>query len=149
MGEVDHFRPKSKYPELVYQWSNWIFSCHDCNLTKREKWPRGGYFDPCATSPRARPENYFTFDLLTGHILPSDDLSPRQRLKALQMIGDLKLNAHHRLRNRRGWLSLVELVIDKRFDAELLEFVRIVCSRAERLSSIIRVMVDQRGLSFE
>ena len=51
-GEVEHFLPKSRYPHLVYYWSNWLFSCHDCNNTKGKKWPELGYVDPCAFSKR-------------------------------------------------------------------------------------------------
>jgi len=36
-GDVDHFRPKSKHPEVVYEWTNWLFVCHDCNNAKGEK----------------------------------------------------------------------------------------------------------------
>ncbi len=38
-GEVEHFLPKSLYPHLVYYWSNWLFSCHDCNNTKGKNGP--------------------------------------------------------------------------------------------------------------
>jgi 5-methylcytosine-specific restriction endonuclease McrA len=41
-GEGDHFRPKRKFPESVYQWSNWVLTCHDCPNLKGEKWPAGG-----------------------------------------------------------------------------------------------------------
>ena len=33
-GQVDHFQPKSRFPELVYEWSNWIFACSACNQAK-------------------------------------------------------------------------------------------------------------------
>ena len=99
-GQVDHFRPKSKFPELVYEWHNWIFSCADCNSSKLAKWPRWGYVDPCARSPEARPENYFDFDLLTGEILPQSGLSRRRREKVWQMILDLKLNSQNHRKNR-------------------------------------------------
>ena len=69
-GEVEHFRPKSRFPLLVYDWSNWLLACHDCNHAKHFKWPDGGYIDPCANSLKARPERYFTFDTLTGELLP-------------------------------------------------------------------------------
>ena len=59
-GEVDHFRPKSRFPEQVYQWSNWVLACHDCNLWKSDKWPTGGYVDPCAKTAAARPETSLT-----------------------------------------------------------------------------------------
>ena len=55
-GEVDHFHPKSRFPESVYDWSNWIFACHDCNQAKGDKWPGGGYVDPCAMDESCRPE---------------------------------------------------------------------------------------------
>ena len=91
-GEIDHFRPKSLHPELVYSWSNWLFTCRSCNNAKGDKWPPGGYVDPCARSRAAWPEQYFTFDTETGEILPKGGLSPRRRLKALRMIEDLGLN---------------------------------------------------------
>ena len=68
-GEVEHFRRKSRFPKLVYQWSNWLFVCHDCNHMKGEKWPQGGYVNPCARSQSAWPETFFDFDTLTGEIL--------------------------------------------------------------------------------
>ena len=80
--EVDHFRPKSKFPEQVYEWSNWVLACRDCNFAKLDKWPTGGYVDPCARSRSARPDVFFRFDTLTGDIIPSSGLSQSRRLKA-------------------------------------------------------------------
>ncbi len=68
-GEVDHFRPKSQVPEKVYDWHNWIFACHDCNHAKVDKWPIGGYVDPCAVIRSSHPERYFDFDFKTGLII--------------------------------------------------------------------------------
>lgn len=83
LGEVDHFRPKNKYPELVYNWNNWILACHSCNLTKGQKWSGTGYVNPCATSRPARPENFFDFDVLTGMLIPKRILSPKRYEKAV------------------------------------------------------------------
>ena len=106
-GEVDHFRPKSRYTGLVYEWSNWLFVCHDCNHAKLEKWPLGGYVDPCAKSEQARPERWFTFDLLTGELIPRDDLTADQRIKAQKMVTDLDLNGRHHLKKRAIRLSIL------------------------------------------
>ena len=84
LEEVDHFRPKSKFPELVYAWSNWVFACNSCNNTKNDKWPPGGYVDPCACSTQERPEHFFDFNLRTGMIVPKSDLTQEQRRKASQ-----------------------------------------------------------------
>jgi hypothetical protein len=35
-GDVDHLIPKAIKPKLVYQWSNYIWSCKPCNQFKRE-----------------------------------------------------------------------------------------------------------------
>jgi hypothetical protein len=35
-GDVDHLLPKAIYPEQVYQWTNYIWSCKACNQQKRE-----------------------------------------------------------------------------------------------------------------
>ncbi len=35
-GDVEHFLPKSKYPEFVYEWTNYIWSCKPCNEHKKE-----------------------------------------------------------------------------------------------------------------
>ena len=110
-GEVDHFRPKSRYPELVYAWSNWLFACRDCNHTKLGKWPHGGYVNPCARSTLARPEHYFAFDTQTGEILPSEELTAFDHNRALRTIEDLGLNEMHHLKNRLVWLQLISEII--------------------------------------
>jgi hypothetical protein len=33
-GDVDHLLPKAFYPELVYEWTNYIWSCKPCNQLK-------------------------------------------------------------------------------------------------------------------
>ena len=58
--EVEHFRPISHFPWLVYSWSNWLLACHDCNHSKRSRWPNTGYVNPCAELLMGRPEGYST-----------------------------------------------------------------------------------------
>lgn len=52
--DVEHFRPKKKFPELVCVYGNLYYACFYCNTTKGETWPseqsiaQGFYFvDPC------------------------------------------------------------------------------------------------------
>jgi len=112
-GEIDHFCPTSKFPNLVYEWTNWIFSCHDCNNSKLHKWPSFGYLDPCTNLPKERPENFFDFDLDTGEILPKKKLNKVKNNQIWQMINDLKLNAFHHLKGRRNFLYLVSLALSQ------------------------------------
>lgn len=146
-GEVDHFRPKSRFPSRVYEWSNWVFACHDCNHSKGEKWPKSGYVDPCARIRSSRPEQYFDFDLKTGEILPKAGLTQRRRQRARAMIDDLKLNAFHHLKRRRTWIGAVARVLagDDRNDPDHEEFVRNVSARDYPLSSITRAFLTEEG----
>ena len=146
-GEVDHFRPKSRRPELVYCWHNWIFSCHECNRTKSSKWPSGGIVDPCTDSGNLRAEDYFTFDSLTGEIVPRPILDDSSYEKAIRTIDTLGLNEHGNLRMRLAKLRLVQLAITHSAPGSttlqaLIEFVR---SRRESYSSLIRVWLKQQG----
>src|ERR1022692_1919930 len=34
-NEVEHFRPKTFYPELVFVWLNYLYTCGPCNRVKR------------------------------------------------------------------------------------------------------------------
>ena len=159
-GEVDHFRPKSRFPKLVYDWSNWLLACHDCNLAKGAKWPDDGYIDPCENSRLARPECYFTFDTLTGEMLPRNDLTDASLEKSRRMIEDLRLNAHHHLRKRHfllwilstPWQSVPESIPDelKSLVSDLISDVErmrdCLSSRSAQLSSVTRAWLSEQGL---
>ena len=89
---VDHFKPRSRCPQLTYAWSNWIFSCRRCNVeNKRDKWPESGYVDPCAADTMEQPEQYFDYEAETGQIIAKDGLSEDARLKVENTIYDLAL----------------------------------------------------------
>lgn len=149
--EVDHFRPVSQFPELVYQWSNWLLVCTACNRAKGSKWPPMGYVDPCTEFQTERPEAYFTFDTLTGSILPRPDLNLERHDRAKAMIDDLDLNGRQHLRNRKeaveglerlAWIAVKEHLISQ---ARLEETFVCLAARHTPLSSIIRVWLHEQG----
>ncbi len=52
--ELDHFKPKSQFRDLIHVYENIYYSCHPCNNIKHDVWPtdellaRGYRFvDPC------------------------------------------------------------------------------------------------------
>ena len=103
---VDNFRPISRFPELAYEWSNWVFSCRRCNEAKRDKWPETGYVDPCAADPSERPDQYFDYDVATGDIVPKEGLSEAAQRKALDTIDGLHLNEPNLVMSRFAQTSL-------------------------------------------
>ncbi len=103
---VDHFRPLNRFPELAYQWANWIFSCRRCNEDyKKGEWPESGYVDPSAVNEQQRPERYFDCDAATGEIIPLAGLPSEDRARALQTIDDLGLNRQEVRFYRQNMLS--------------------------------------------
>ena len=99
-SSVDHFRPRSRCPHLVYEWDNWVSSCQRCNSGKGDRWPPTGYVDPCAADLLERPEAYFDYSPLTGEIVAKSGLPNSARRKAQSTIDDIGLN-ESRLRESR------------------------------------------------
>ena len=110
---VDHFRPRSRFPELVYAWSNWMFSCRRCNQEKGNKWPEMGLIDPCEAEIGERPENSFDYDLLTGDLIPRVGLADIARRRAWDTIDELGLNKFdvkiHRMEEVQRFLNDISI----------------------------------------
>jgi uncharacterized protein (TIGR02646 family) len=57
--QVEHFKPKSLFPSLAYDWANYFLACNGCNGAKLDKWPEAGdYVRP----DQGQPETLFVFD---------------------------------------------------------------------------------------
>ena len=151
-GEVDHFRPKSKFPALVYSWPNWLLACHECNHAKLNKWPAAGYVDPCATSKLERPECHFVFDTQTGLISPHESLSSHRRHLANGTIRALRLNDSHHLKKRILWLLLFSSGMPedpKALTANTAKRLVHFASREMQFSSIVRAWLFEHGFPVE
>lgn len=148
-GDVDHFRPKSRFPEHVYAWDNWVPACHTCNNKKSGHWPPGGYVDPCAKSKPARPESFFDFDTKTGEILPKSGITVARRRTADRMINDLGLNAYFHLKTRAQWLHLASKALDAQSNTNDTDLIQFLTSRKTVLSSISRAWLQEEGYTFD
>ena len=148
LGQVDHFRPKSVYPELVYRWSNWMFSCSACNSAKSNKLPPGGYVNPCSKFWFGHPERYFTFDTKTGRIGPRRELKQGSKIKAQNTIDYLRLNDPHHMVNRLEWLGMVSAIaIDPSGTINPNSRTKLahLASKPSPWSSVVRVWLAERG----
>ena len=140
-GDIDHFRPKSRFPERVYVWSNWILACHFCNNKKGEQWA-DECIDPCANARRTKAESFFTFELSTGEIQPRQGLSSGHVRRAERTIDLLGLNSYHHLKKRVQWLAAVRMALEvERSADERLKIVEYLTSRERELSSITRELI--------
>lgn len=111
-GEVDHFRPKNEFPELTYEWDNWVFSCHDCNHSKMDHWPSCGLLDPCCPSSFCvGTQCCFKYDLVTGEALPYPKLSNINFRRSQETIRILGLNLTFRLKLRLYHIAQLDALL--------------------------------------
>lgn len=110
---VDHFRPRSRFPHLSFDWLNLIYACYRCNQSKRNQWP--GYDDetvdqalvalypgrytppqeyvnPNWTVGQRQVAEYFAYNVETGEMAPADALDAIEWSVALRTIRDIDLN---------------------------------------------------------
>ena len=147
-GQVEHFHPKSRYPELVYRWANWLLVCNECNFAKSRRAFVGGCINPCAAYWFGHPERYFTFDTKTGRIHPKRSLPEGSRRKAQQTIDYLRLNDIHHMKNRFDRLALVAAKIGDDIHSlspELQAELDGLASRESPWSSVVRVWLSELG----
>ncbi|MCU5773874.1 hypothetical protein N5923_09795 [Erwiniaceae bacterium BAC15a-03b] len=84
---LEHFRPKSAFPELAFSWENLFPCCDVCQSAKGEKYTEL-LLKPDESSYRF--EHYFICNFADGALHPSPELSPyeQQRVeKTLELYG--------------------------------------------------------------
>lgn len=110
---VEHFRPKSVFPGLAYEWTNLFPCCDVCQSNKREQ------FDALLLKPDELTylfEDYFVANFLTGALEPRPDAPEEARRRAEVTINLYGLNLPARkvarLREMNSYLLNIEHCID-------------------------------------
>jgi hypothetical protein len=130
--EVEHSKPKARFPDLVCSYGNLYYVCRKCNAHKSEAWrsasqaQRGLRFaDPCSE------------DLYAEHVQELDDGS----LDSLTPCG-LYSNSHIRL-DRKELRSWRRLRVEAQAD---LRWLPPVAQKLERLASETDPLAAEHGL---
>jgi uncharacterized protein (TIGR02646 family) len=134
-ADVEHYRPKARYPEAVFVWENLLWACSPCNRKKGAQFPVAEDGAPLLLDPtRQDPWDHLVFEPDTGQFVPRlDPTTGAQDPVGLTTISPklLPLNVEAiTLGRRRAWRALCEAVGDflARPDAEqegrLLAFVQ-------------------------
>lgn len=87
--QVDHFRPKSRFPMFVCTWPNLFLVCSACNGEKGEQW------DSALLKPdgeRYQFDRYFVYRADTGELLANPGAAPPDQVRARTTIELLGLN---------------------------------------------------------
>lgn len=97
-GTVDHFKPKSKYPHLAYEWNNYRLARQSINTSKGNSEEVVDPFIVC--------EGWFILDMPSCLIKPGLDLTKGIRKAVNATINILRLNNDERLVEERCSLLL-------------------------------------------
>lgn len=113
---IEHFRPRSLFPDEWIAWGNLVYACQRCDDQKGEKWPgipgdydeSYSYVNPNLVPGQQPADGFFEYhvrigdvmgrtvnsdDLVPGQMLPSANLSPSDWWRADRTIVDLDLNS--------------------------------------------------------
>ncbi|GKW47361.1 HNH endonuclease [Planococcus sp. NCCP-2050] len=104
--EVEHFAPKSEYPELTFEWGNLLPVCRKCNGAKgnldTKSYP---IVNPCEVDP----EDYFEYESL--FIIPKKD--QQVKTEADRTIQEVDLNSPRLFKGRADLLvSLSAYIVE-------------------------------------
>ena len=125
--DIEHFYPKTLYPQKMFEWENLLRACKDCNFEKLDedpedpKDPNGqrSLLDPTVD----RPEDYLSWDLLTGMPVPKSQ-APNHRGERTVQVCDLrnqKFNEERRKKATRVNNRLIDAVKDTQPDPKTVE----------------------------
>lgn len=107
--EVEHFEPKSLYPDLAFEWDNFLPSCRKCNEAKSD-------FDT-RTTPIINPAIEDPEQLLTYSFLRIKPLTgSSQEHKAQQTIDVCNLNCERLYKARSSLMKSITEYLDELSD---------------------------------
>jgi uncharacterized protein (TIGR02646 family) len=102
-GDVEHIKPKSKYPELKFQWDNLGISCTICNNNKSDKFSDNTpYINPYDEDPE---DHVTAFGAVIYHKCGSE--------RGELTIKDIELNRAGLVENRYARLAVCHGVSDQ------------------------------------
>lgn len=101
-GEIEHIRPKSKYPHLVLDWDNLTLVCSKCNNEKRDK-----YFEDL---PFVNPYE----DEVSEHIFAGGAYLYASTERGEITIREIKLNDAARIMARDRAINALEHLVRRR-----------------------------------
>jgi uncharacterized protein (TIGR02646 family) len=74
-SDIEHFWPKTPYPQRMFIWENLLLCCTECGRIKGELFPLDAGGAPLLIDPSIdNPWNYLEFDSQTGNITAKYDL---------------------------------------------------------------------------
>lgn len=146
-GDIEHFRPKSKFPELCFNWDNLLLSCGICNDSahKGDFFPGAAEGGPLINPTEEEPAIFFKFefDAQTGvaNVIPV-----HQRGHITERL--LGLNRKDLIQHRSSVVGKMAYVAIKasQGDAEALHLFRECCNPRSEYSAFATPLAHLLGI---
>ena len=110
--QVEHFRPRAQFNNLLYDWNNLLLACADCNHAKLDQFPLSHDGEPLLldpSDPTLDPEDPIEFvvsEKQTTSGVPLWLAIPRgQSRRGKESIRVMKLSGEHHIKRRRETLD--------------------------------------------
>jgi len=91
--DIEHFWPKTPYPERMFLWLNMLLCCSECGRFKGDRFPLANGM-PLLVDPTAEdPWQHLDFDPTTGNVVPRFDVSQNDyAIKGMETVKLLQLD---------------------------------------------------------
>lgn len=139
-GHVDHYRAKAIYPELTYDWNNYIWSCESCNVEKGEfDNPHAPILNPCESDDCG--QLLFIGDtgkycLECGDSIYTTRFEHTDR-KTMLNAEEIAVKRRNRVQSLKAWFRTTSLVIEVQMEPHAIEII------SENVSCIKRDLEDK------
>lgn len=146
---IEHYRPKSRFPHLCFNWTNLLLGCAVCNGSefKGDQFPGPAENGPIINPVTEHPEKFlrFDYDPATG-VAAVLGTTPRGD-KTVELLG---LNERPTLVRHRSSvvrkMALIAIQASKG-DAASLEEIKRCMGKEEEYAAFARMLFDKFGLS--
>ena len=113
--DIEHFRPKSRFPQTTFSWENMLLACAGCNRKKVEQFPLLDSGEPALIDPtKDQPWEYLVFDSETGLVVSrwnaeTGEPDPRGQVTAGDVCLQINIEAvtEGRLRTKRNIIRAI------------------------------------------
>lgn len=146
-GDIEHFRPKSKFPNQCFEWDNLLLSCGICNskMYKSDKFPEtneGGFFVNPVTE---NPDEFFNFEFDpqtgTANVIPKNERGNTTEI-------ELGLNRIDLVKHRSSIVKKMAVIAIKanQGDVKCLNEIHSYCGKEDEYSAFAIALVKRFNL---
>jgi uncharacterized protein (TIGR02646 family) len=146
-GDIEHFRPKSKYPDCCFDWNNFLLACGICNDSEHKgaKFPEENEDGPFVNPVDEEPNEFFNFEFDPDTELAI--VNPKNP-RAITTERELGLNRTDLIRHRSAVVRKMVLITLKadQGDPNCLNEILNCCKKEEEYAAFARMLVKKFNL---